>query len=427
MKRFYKFGILTALLLALVSLVVAVPVSAAEHQPFLSTVEDGEDTARIEFGQNLLYAGNNAVNSASAKGLMFSFGNRMEIQGEGEYSIAAANILEIHGITQKDLFAAGNLIHLAEDAKIGRDVYLAGNEVRISSNLSGNLAATASKITFSNVTIDGDVNLAAEQIIFNENVSIRGTLVYNDDAKVSGLDHAAIANVETYIDAEAEVTAAELWTAQAIEAAGTFIIALILIIVFPRLKERIATESTIQRFGSNFLSGLGFLVLVPILSIFLMISILGMKAGLLLLVAWFLLVCLTGVFTGMWLGYLVVEKLLRSRAPFVVEAAVGILILGCLALIPGVDMIAPFVSVIFGTGLIVSCVRPPKSEQAPIEEPTKPLENPFRGQNKKSSTKVAKASAKSNAKKTVAKNTPTLNKSSNNKATKPTRKPSRKK
>lgn len=437
MKRSCKIGLITTLLLALVSLVVATPVLAvepregapakdivatADDQPFLGLDEEDDDAARIKFGQNLLYAGNDVVNSALTDGLLFSFGNRMEVRGAGEYNIAAANILEVHGATEKDLFAAGNLVHLAEDAEIGRDVYLAGNEVRIESDLNGNAAITASKVTFKNVTIDGDVNLDAGQIIFGQNVKILGTLVYNENAQVTGLDSASIAHTETYVDAETKASAGELWLAQAIGAIGTFIVALILIIVFPKLKERIAAEANVQRFGIDFLSGLGFLALVPILSILLMISIFGMKAGLLLLAAWFLIVCLTGVFTGLWLGHITVEKLFRSRAPFVVEAIVGILLLGCLALVPGVNIFVSFFSVVFGTGLLISCVRPSKAKEVEsIDKTPKPLENPFRGQSKKATTK-------SSAKKPVAKSAPAkVKKPGSTKATKPTRKPSQKK
>lgn len=432
MKRPCKIGLVATLLVALLSLVVAIPALAVEprsgskttetDQLFLDAREDGDGVARIKFGQSLLYAGNDAVNSASTDGLLFSFGNRMEVRGTGEYNIAAANILEIGGVTEKDLFAAGNLVHLTKDAEIGRDVYLAGNDINIESSLRGNLAATANKVTFAGVAIGGDVNLDAGQIIFGQDVSILGTLVYNEDAQVSGLDGASIAHVQTYAAAEATVSAGELWLSQAIEAIGTFVVALILIIVFPRLKDRIAAESNVQRFGMNFLNGLGFLVLVPILSILLMISILGMKAGLLLLAAWFVVVCTTGVFTGMWLGHLIVEKLFRNHAPFVLEAAIGILLLGCLALIPGVDEIVSFFSAIFGAGLMIGCVRQPKAKEVELtKESVKPLENPFRGQNKKLATGA-------NSKKPVTKSTPAkAKKPGSTKATKPTRKPSKKK
>jgi len=416
----------------LLSLIVAVPALAVEprdseatetdNQPFLDAREDGDGVARIKFGQSLLYAGNNAVNSASTDGLLFSFGNRMEVRGVGEYNIAAANILEIGGVTEKDLFAAGNLIHLTKEAEIGRDVYLAGNDINIESNLSGNIAITANKVTFTDVTIDGDVNLDARQIVFGQDVSILGTLTYNEDAQVSGLDMASTAHVQTYTAVDAGMSAEELWLSQAIEVIGTFIVALILIIAFPRLKARIAAESNAQRFGMNFLNGLGVLVFIPVLAILLMISVFGMKAGLLLLATWFVVVCITGVFTGMWLGHLIVERLFRSHAPFVVEAAVGILILGCLALIPGVDVVVSFFSVVFGAGLMVSCVRPSKTKEVEsTKESTKSLENPFRGQNKK-------PTAEPNSKKPATKSaTVKTKKPGSVKATKPTRKPSKKK
>lgn len=432
MKRYHKIGLTIASLIALVSLVLAVPALAVESregapvnsdQPFLNLSEDDDDAASIKFGQNLLYAGNNVVNSALTDGLLFSFGNRMEMRGTGEYSIAAANILEIGGVTKKDLFAAGNLVHLTKDAEVGRDVYLAGNDIKIENDLSGNVAITANKVTFSDTTIGGDVNLSASQIIFGQNVSIHGTLVYNENAQVSGLDSASVAHVQTYVDKNAELSAGEIWTSWVIEVVGTFVAALVIVVVFPRLKDRIAAESNVQRFGTDFLNGLGFLVLVPILSILLMVSIFGMKAGLLLLMTWFLIVCLTGVFTGMWIGHLLIEKLFRSNnAPLVMESAIGIMIMGCIALVPGLNTLASFFSVIFGTGLMISCVRPSKTKGTKsVDESNNSLENPFRDQSKK--TTVKPDTRKSAIKPATTKN----RKSSSTKPTSSAHKPSRKK
>lgn len=436
MKQLCKSGLMLALLMTLVALVAAVPVFALEpyegartsvveprdgvstnsNQPFLNLDTEDDDVVRIKLGRGLLYLGNDVVNSASTDGLLFSFGNRMSVRGVGEYGIAAANILEISGVVEKDLFAAGNLVHVTQDAEIGRDVYLAGNDVTLGSDISGNVAVAASKISFANTTISGDVNLSTGQIIFGQNVAILGTLVYNEDAQVSGIDNISVAHIQTYAATKAEPSASELWMSQAIEVIGTIITALVLIVVFPKLKDRIVAETNAQRFGMNFLNGLGFLVLLPVLSILLMISVFGMKAGLLLLAAWFIVVCITGVFTGMWLGHLIVEKLFRSNAPFMVEAAVGIIVLGCLALIPGIDAATSFFSVVFGTGLLVSCVRPPKAkEMQPTSDPAKTLENPFRGQGQKH---AAKSSTKKPASKTAANSA---------KSTNPTRKPSKKK
>lgn len=431
MKRFYKVGLIVPLI-ALISAMATMPVFAVEpsddvssrqNEAFLSLDEEDNGVARIRFGNNLLYAGNDAVNSATVSGLLLSLGNRMEVRGNGEYNVAAANILEIHGITKKDLFAAGNVVLIANDAKIGHDVYIAGNEIRVESDLSGNLAIAASKITFVGVTIDGDVNLNANQIVFEGEVSISGTLTYNNNAEISGQDNASIMNIETYTAATHEASAAELWAAQAIEAVGTLIVALILIVAFPGLKKRIAAESDLQRFGTNFLSGLGFLIIVPVLSILLMISVFGMKAGLMLLVAWFFVVCLTGVFTGLWLGRLIVERIFRSRAPFAIEAAIGILVLNCLLLIPGADMLTSFFSVVFGAGLMVSCIRPPKEKPNILsdQQTVQLLENPFRGQSAKQQSAKTSSKTKTTSSGTKARN------SKQTKAKSPTRKSAQKK
>lgn len=104
------------------------------------------------------------------------------------------------------------------------------------------------------------------------------------------------------------------------------------------------------------------------------------------------------------------------------ESAIGIMIMGCIALVPGLNTLASFFSVIFGTGLMISCVRPSKTKGTKsVDESNNSLENPFRDQSKK--TTVKPGTRKSAIKPATTKN----RKPSSTKPTSSAHKPSRKK
>lgn len=67
---------------------------------------------------------------------------------------------------------------------------------------------------------------------------------------------------------------------------------------------------------------------------------------------------------------------------------IGLTIASLIALVPGLNTLASFFSVIFGTGLMISCVRPSKTKETKsVDESNNSLENPFRNQSKKTTVK----------------------------------------
>ena len=121
-----------AILAVLLGVNTSTPTQALTSPEIMATVaaeEIGDNAALLQFGKNHLYAGETLQETPTIDGLGFFFGNRLELGGKSEYDFVAGNIVTFDGETEKDVFAAGYYLIIREQAKIGRDAFLAANSI----------------------------------------------------------------------------------------------------------------------------------------------------------------------------------------------------------------------------------------------------------------------------------------------------------
>lgn len=335
----------------------------AVEPTFSEEVNEQANYVKLRFGKNQLFAGNNLDINAKSSGLLFAFGNQLQLGAESEYAFVAGNLINYSATTEKDLFIAGNIIDLKSDAKIGRDVYVAGYRVILSSNLRGDFSAGADQVVLRDVEVAGNVNLDAANIFFEGNISIAGTLSYNDDAQVHGLDNVKAAKVETYVAPSYTLTAAELWLSKLMSIIS-FVLAAVVVLAFSaRLRKQVAGEKAVQAFGANLVAGFVVLLLVPIVSILLLMSYFAAPLGIMMILMYIIMIYLAQALAGAWLGHVIVAKLLRSQAHIFIETIIGIIVLVCCSMIPGLNVITTFLAILLGLGIIVRSVKPGKNNE----------------------------------------------------------------
>lgn len=347
----------------------AQPAFAAEdsnpiESTFAITENETNDLASIRFGRNLLVAGNNVIDESTVKGLLFSFGNQLNLGTRSDYTFVAGNIIDFTGETERDLFIAGNAITLSESSKIGRDTFVAGNTVSVNTNLSGDFFAAAAKVVFNNIKIDGNVNLDVAEVAFTGEVEIAGSLILNSDAVVSGLGNAKYASLEKYENIEYDPTATEILVGKVLSILGLFITMVIILALFARTDEKIDQEMSALQFGKDLVVGFCALVFIPITSIFLLISIIAAPAGIVLLVTYLIMLYLAQGFAGFWIGKLIIEKLLRSKGNRFLEALLGIIVLVFAGMVPGFGWTISFTAEVLGLGLILQSINPSRKRIA---------------------------------------------------------------
>lgn len=369
MKKLF-FSLFLALSLSL----SASPVLAVDAEAQPATLHDtyafeqpSKSSGVFRFGSHYFTSGNKLNPSITTDGMLFSLGNQLTLQDTSTtYTFAAGNSIDYSGRTDKDLFLAGNRIVITAEAKIGRDVYVAANNFIVTGKLPNDLSVAAESVQLENATIAGNVNLTAENIIFSGEVEILGKLTYNDDANIQGLENATYATIETYTPSTHTPTASELWLNQFYRIVGLFAVIALLLLLFPRWHERLVTASISGRgLGKTYLSGCIVLFALPVVGVALLLSYIASSAGIAVLGLYILLIYLATAFAGVWLGHLIVEKLFHSKLPIILEALIGLIVIGCLSMIPGISLLASIFITPLGLGLIMSCLRPGKQKDVP--------------------------------------------------------------
>lgn len=362
-------GIFASLLMACMLSVVS-PMAIGEEavatdgktiQPRSSSSILGSDVEELKFGDNLLLAGESLTDSSSSSngqklqvsGLLFGFGNTLKTNYESEYAFMAGNYVEINNLVRRDLFVAGNNVIIGADAEIKGSVYGAGSSVKLETNVSGDVSIAAATVKIGDVTIEGNLNLDVDKVIFENGAEVKGVITYNDQADIN-LNNVTYGRVETYEDTEYTLTTAQILTSKFFSIIALIIAMIIILALFPRLYQRMSThfENT-SSVAKEFIIGVGILIGLPIVGIILMMTVVGIPLTLVLLALYAVIIYLSQGFAGLWLGHMVTKTLIKAETNKYIEAAIGIILLGLMSLVPYLGTVTGVVGLVFGIGLIV--------------------------------------------------------------------------
>lgn len=310
-------------------------------------------------------AGNDVSSKDRVDGIHFLAGNLVDFTGSAEYGAFAGNSLKVNGLIEKDLFIAGNSIELGEDASIGRDLYAAATTVLIKSNLNGNAFVGGTRVVLENVTIAGNLNLAADEIVVKGKVSVTGTFQYNDTARISGLEGLSAGRTETYVgsSSKADFSFVTSFTTKFVLLLGRLLVTIVFLAIAGKFGRRLVSEFSLKDSWKDLALGLGLLLAVPLAVIFTMITVIGLPLGLIGLGFYVLLAYLSTSATGLVAGDLIAKHLFKKEKLHIfLKATLGIALLTLLGLIPYVGSLITALSTCFGFGYLTHKIfRQPKT------------------------------------------------------------------
>ena len=288
-----------------------------------------------------------AGNQVDSNGVVFS--------GSSEYAALAGNSILVKGDIENDLFVAGNAVELTEDAYIGRDVFGFGNTFLIKTNLNGNVFVSGNRLVLENVTIAGDLKVGFDEIVIKGKSAISGTFEYNDTAIVTGLDNLSADEITTYAGSKNNtVTFAVSLTDKIIFLLGRLLVTIIFVAIAKKLSKRIIDEFELKSAWKNLALGLGLLIVIPLASIFVMITFIGLPLGLIGFAFYVLFAYLANSVTGGVIGHLLAEKAFKQpKMHIFLQYTIGIVLVELLTLIPYVGSLIGGISVCFGFGYLI--------------------------------------------------------------------------
>lgn len=354
-------------LLVLLTFMIAIPVEAKEINDFYATSDDNIKLQDTVNGDSAI-AGNIIDMAGNIDGIGFIAGQTINIKGNLEYGFIAGQNITINGNITKNIYAAGQTITFTKYASIGRDIFLAADTITLNGNLERNINISASKVIIENgTTINGNINIDTSEIIIKDNVKIEGTLKYNNTAKETISKNAQIAKTQTYKTTDNN----QINTTEILQSILNMVVVFLCItILVPQTIDK--TEKIYNNKKTNYLKniGIGFLLLIciPLISILLLVSNIGVYLGLIIAGLYLIALYISFIISGFILGNLLLKKLMNLNTNKYLSGIIGIILLKLLMLIPVLGTILGLIALTLGLSTIWNLVQKDDNNQKAIEK-----------------------------------------------------------
>ena len=350
------FGILIMLTLFAVA-----PVEAKEINSF-HMVSDDKVTFEDTVNGDSAIAGNLVDIIGNIDGIGFIAGQTVNVNGNLEYGFLAGQNVNINGQISKNIYAAGETITLSKDANIGKDLFLAGDSINLNGNIQRNINIYASTVTIKKgTTINGNITIEASNIKVEDGASIKGTLKYNEDAKNDINDNSSIGKITTYEKEKNEgFNTSEILSS----ILNMVVVFLSITIIIPKTLDK--TNEIYEKKNNNYIKniGIGFLILicVPLISLILLASNIGVYLGLILVALYAIAIYLSFIISGYILGNLILVKLMKLNTNKYLSGIIGIILLKILMVIPVLSTIICLIAITLGLATIWNLLQKDEEE-----------------------------------------------------------------
>jgi len=297
------------------------------------TINDNVATAgniviiRGTIDDDLFVAGQDIKIEGDVNGSLFAIGNQIEIAGiVGKDTMVAGNIIDISksSTITRDLFAAGNMVTVS--GPVGRNAYFGTSNLTINSIINGNVLASFSDINLSGGQILGKLTYSAEKSINIDPALVTGGITFNE-----------IVTKETPKNEQVMSWLMRLLTA--------IVIGIVFVLIVPKWTKNISEQINKNLFKSM---GIGLLILIvaPIISLLLLITVVGIPLSIITMVIYFMLMYLA----KFWVAYCLGSYIGKDKLNPMISMTIGILILYLIFAIPFIGGFAGFIVLLLGIG-----------------------------------------------------------------------------
>lgn len=260
-----------------------------------------------------------------------------------------------------DLVLAGNTVVASSSA---RDIRAVGGTVRIRGG-GGDVSVVGATVELSGV-FAGDVRVvASDKLTLAEDTVIQGALSYDAPQQID-IPEGAVVGAVQYTGSSSFLPTAEQARTFAIAGAGVFFLVRILSVLiaaallaglFPLLTQRVteyALTRTPGRFPLLVLLGFGVVVATPVLVAVLFLSFVGSAAGVLLLIAYLLMLILGYLYAGILAGGLIGQTARKGTGVSWRLALLGMLVFFLAGSIPFIGAVITLVLFLAAVGALSS-------------------------------------------------------------------------
>lgn len=308
---------------------------------------------------DLVAAGGELRIDAPVSGDLVAIGGSLRIDGSVSQNLyAGGGQVALEGAAARNARVAGGSVSVGPRARIVGNASLAGGRVEMLGAVGGYLQAAGGRV-YLDGRVEGDVDAAAGELELGPNARIGGKLTYRGGAPLVQQPGAQVAGGIERLEMEihrargreaAPRALLGVWTL------GLMTSAAVLVLALPGFFGRAAGAAR-RRFGWSLLWGFLALAAIPLGVVVLLVTVIGLPLALAALLAYPLLLLVGYVTAGIALGDATLAQWWTSRAAHrgwrALAAALGVLVIGLVALVPWLGGLAVFLALIAGMGALL--------------------------------------------------------------------------
>jgi cytoskeletal protein CcmA (bactofilin family) len=294
---------------------------------------DGEVNGDLIAAGGNVYINNNVTSDATLAG-----GN-LFINGEiGEDLRIGGGNISIFSNVNGELMAGAGIVKIGSKAVIGKDAHIGGGQLIIDGEFAGDLTLAGDEVVFNGQAV-GNVFIDAPMITLGENARIDGALHYKTKEAIQGLSAIVAGEITfeqiiTKHDGDDKNYLAGLIGGMMIfRFLMTLAFAFIIFAIFKKYTTD-TIEHSIKKFGMSLLAGLIVVIVTPIISILLLITLLGAPFTVILVSYAVILSVLAKILASMMLGTLVFKVFKKKNIVNWWTILVGVILMQFVILIP---------------------------------------------------------------------------------------------
>ena len=366
-KKILFLFMIVALLVPIVSvggsaLPIDIELLVDETTPINETVikaENSNVTFDEEVNGSTVLMGNTVEASGRINGINILLGNNVRHRAFSDYGIFAGSNIIVDGVIQNEGLILGDLISFEKEFQGARDLFIFGREVILRGNLFRDITIFAANVIIEDASILGSIKIYAENIEVKDSVIVLGDFSHNEDANVTFAEDSEIANI---IELEARNTRTFrqrlMW--ESLFYGGLLVIFAALSLLVPNLFKRIEKQNEdVTVFKALSLAGFGLiaLILIPIISILLLPTYVGIQLSILLLILYMIVLFLAILFTGYLLGLVIWKKLIKKDENMLLIGLIGITAIYLLQLVPYLGPLVSLFNIVIGIGIVIKLFK----------------------------------------------------------------------
>ena len=352
-KKIISLLLIVGVLLSTVGITYALEIKD-HHTNFLA---EEDLTVEKDIAGSLFAAGNTVKATSNVDGMSFIAGNKINVSNKSDYLFVAGNDITIDKATAKDVFLAGSFVTVNDSSL--RDIYVAASKITINSEITRDAYLAGEKV-YINSKINGDVEIAANKIELGEKAEIIGKLKYPETVKIEKNENAKINETETYKTETVDIKISPAKAVLAFILGQIYSFLSILLIAFAMLFICKKTFSELKKMKKDAsvlltaLAGLIGLIVIPIASILIMITLIGIPLGILGLIFYGLLVFLSIIPAVYFVGNWVFGKKIKNDY---LKMFLSLLCFYVVKLIPLIGGLFELVMLLFGLGCFLVVIK----------------------------------------------------------------------